>query len=62
MAVEYSEPAVLNGIPNWKGLGHTWCSVWSGRSCMSKFVLVFVRPVIKEFRVGRWRGQRPSDA
>ena len=48
MAVEFSEPAFLNDVPYWKGLGRTWCSVWSGRL---KFVLLLVRSAIKEIKV-----------
>ena len=62
MAVEFSEPAFLNDIPYWKGLGRTWCLVRSGKLRLLKFVLLLVRSAIKEIRVGRWHGQRPSDA
>ena len=62
MAVEFSEPAFLNDIPYWKGLGRTWCLVRSGRLRLLRFSTIFVHSAIEEIRVGRWQNQRPSDA
>ena len=54
MAVEFSEPAFLNDIPYWKGLGRTWCWVRSARFAEVLHDSIFVLQLRRlELVVGR---------